>query len=190
VSQPPSVDRPVRRDAVRNRARLVDAATEAFRQEGLEVAVDEIARRAGVGVATLYRHFPAKGDLILAVTESFVEVLGEEAERVLAEGDGEGAFAAFMSAALTQQRQNQGFLEAIAQRGLEPAARAALADRLLALLVPIAAAAHAAGDLRPELDETDLLVALRMLGTASTTADGGRGPERYLDVLLRGLVAR
>ena len=63
----PPVERATRSDARRNRARLIEVAAAAFQDEGLDVGVDEIARRAGVGVATLYRHFPAKTDLILAV---------------------------------------------------------------------------------------------------------------------------
>src|ERR1700723_287135 len=66
VAQP---DRPLRADAVRNRARVLEVAYETFAAEGLAVPIDEIARRAGVGAGTVYRHFPTKEDLFRAVIE-------------------------------------------------------------------------------------------------------------------------
>ena len=56
-------DRPLRADAARNRARVLEVAYETFAAEGLSVPIDEIARRAGVGAGTVYRHFPTKEDL-------------------------------------------------------------------------------------------------------------------------------
>src|ERR1700710_1050934 len=106
---------PTRRDAVRNRARLARAATAAFREEGLDVAVDAIAKRAGVGVATLYRHFPTKLDLIVAVPEAGPEDLEAAA---LAALDADDVLRAFLTAAMEQQHANRGFLEAITQHAL------------------------------------------------------------------------
>ena len=62
--------RPLRADAARNRARVLEVAYETFAAEGLSVPIDEIARRAGVGAGTVYRHFPTKEDLFRAVVES------------------------------------------------------------------------------------------------------------------------
>ena len=62
--------RPLRADAARNRARVLEVAYETFAAEGLSVPIDEIARRAGVGAGTVYRHFPTKEDLFQAVVES------------------------------------------------------------------------------------------------------------------------
>jgi AcrR family transcriptional regulator len=175
-----------RRDAVRNREALTAAATAAFREEGLDIPVDEIARRAGVGVATLYRHFPAKPDLIVAVTESVLDDLGAAAAAALAAGG--DVLRDFLAAALEQQHANRGFLEALGQAGLPDAARAALAGRVLTMLAPIVAAAHAAGTLHADLDADDLLVAIRMLG-ATTATPGTRPPRpaRHLAVVLGGL---
>src|SRR5829696_6238826 len=75
----------LRADAARNRRRLVDAARAVFLERGLDAALDEIARRAGVGNATLYRRFPRRGDLISAVfvdTMRSVVAAGERAEQV------------------------------------------------------------------------------------------------------------
>src|SRR3954466_2420641 len=104
------VERAIRSDARRNRARLTEVATAAFRDEGLDIAVDEIARRAGVGVATLYRHFPAKTDLILAVMEAVIDDLGQAAAQAVAAAPPEAVIARFLQAALDQQQRNRGFL--------------------------------------------------------------------------------
>lgn len=61
--------RPLRADAARNRARVLEVAYQTFAEEGLGVPIDEIARRAGVGAGTVYRHFPAKEDLYRAIAE-------------------------------------------------------------------------------------------------------------------------
>jgi AcrR family transcriptional regulator len=80
----------MRADARRNRSRILEAAAEAFAQDGLGVPVDEIARRAGVGAGTLYRHFPTKEALFEAVIVEHIEGLVDKA-RSLAESDHPGA---------------------------------------------------------------------------------------------------
>src|SRR3954468_3964966 len=107
-----TVERAGRSDARRNHARLTEVAAAAFRDEGLDVAVDEIARRAGVGVATLYRHFPAKTDLVVAVTEAVLDDLGTAAEAAL-DGPDADVVARFLDAALRHQCRNRGFLQAL-----------------------------------------------------------------------------
>jgi AcrR family transcriptional regulator len=184
------LERPVRSDARRNRLALTDAATAAFRDEGLDVAVDEIARRAGVGVATLYRHFPAKTDLILAVMEAVVEELGEAATLALDEARPDEVLERFLAAALDQQRRNRGFLEAISQFGLETAVRERLTERLVSLIQPVVVVGHETRTLRTDLDAVDLLVAIRMLGaTFSSSTLDPRPSDRYLAIVLRGLAA-
>ena len=181
---PVSSDRPTRRDAVRNRRRLTDAAVEAFRDEGLDISVDEIARRAGVGVATLYRHFPAKSDLVLAVTEATLDELEAAVVAALAEGDPLGATRRFLDATLDLQRRNRGFLQALAEHELADEVRACLVRRTMAILEPVVAAGHRTRTVRPELGAADLLVVVRMLSAASADAS-----NRAVDVLARGLAA-
>src|SRR5262245_7440298 len=107
-----AAERATRSDARRNRARIVDVAGAAFREEGFEVGVDELARRAGIGVATLYRHFPAKTDLILAVMESTLDELDAVTRKALAGSDSRLAVARFLRAAIALQRRNRGLVEA------------------------------------------------------------------------------
>jgi AcrR family transcriptional regulator len=183
---PTPAERPRRRDAQRNRGALTEAAAAAFQEQGLDIAVDEIARRAGVGVATLYRHFPTKLDLILAVTATVLDELEAAASAALAAPDPSEALAVLLSEAMAQQRENRGFLEAIAQHGLPDDARAEMAARVVAMLEPVVDVAHAAQTLDRSLDATDLLVAMRMLGATAATPDPRPG-DRYLAVVLGGL---
>jgi AcrR family transcriptional regulator len=180
-----SVERPLRSDARRNRARLIEVAAAAFRDEGLDIGVDEIARRAGVGIATLYRHFPAKTDLIVAVMDPVFDDLGQAAADALA-GPREEALSAFLYATLSVQCHNRGFLEAFARHELPTDVRDALGRRALAILEPIVALGHETGSVRPELDASDLLMIVRMLGVVTAAPRRGT-PETYVETLLRGL---
>jgi AcrR family transcriptional regulator len=179
-------ERSMRSDARRNRARLIEVAAAAFRDEGLEIGVDELARRTGVGVATLYRHFPAKTDLIAAVMETVFDELATAAAAALETAPPEQVLARFLRSTVTVQCQNRGFLQALAQHDLPDEVREGFSRRALAILEPIVAAGHAAGSFRRELDAVDLLVVLRMLGAISTRPER-RPADAYIAALLRGL---
>jgi AcrR family transcriptional regulator len=185
VGMGPTTERSMRADARRNRARLIEVAAAAFRDEGLDIGVDELARRTGVGVATLYRHFPAKTDLILAVMNSVFDDLAAAAGEAL-EGPAEHALSHFLHATVVVQCENRGFLQALAQHDLLSEVREALSARALEILEPIVAAGHATGALRAELDAVDLLVVVRMLGAISARPQR-RPADAYVATLLRGL---
>jgi AcrR family transcriptional regulator len=176
-----------RRDAQRNRAHLIAVATTAFQEQGLTIGVDEIARRAGVGIATLYRHFPTKGDLVVAVSATLLETLRPTRDAILASPPADTALARFLRAALASQEANRGLVEALAHQ-LDPEIRGRLRAMMLELLEPLVAHAHASGELHRSLDAEDLVIANRMLGAAATP-DVPRPPERYLALLLAGLRA-
>jgi AcrR family transcriptional regulator len=82
-----SPTRPLRRDAERNRQRILAAAGELFAERGLSVTLDDIARHAGVGVGTVYRRFPDKNELIDALFEDRLKALCAAAEAALASDD-------------------------------------------------------------------------------------------------------
>src|ERR1700753_46787 len=82
------MERKPRADSLRNRDLLLGAAKSAFTEAGADVALEEIARRAGVGIGTLYRHFPTRGALLGAVYQREVEQLSNAADRLLAEQSG------------------------------------------------------------------------------------------------------
>lgn len=74
----------MRADALRNRQRLVEAARDVFREQGYDASLDEVAKRAGVGAGTLYRHFPSRENLVDAIMQSWVDRVTEATEKVLA----------------------------------------------------------------------------------------------------------
>ncbi|HWE57803.1 MAG TPA: helix-turn-helix domain-containing protein [Acidimicrobiales bacterium] len=99
----------VRRDAARNRARLLEAAGRVFADHGLDAGVDEVARSAGLGMGTLYRHFPTKETLIGALVEEIVDRMVAVAESALAVGDGTG-LEQFLEASGAVQAAHRGCL--------------------------------------------------------------------------------
>src|ERR1044071_6244492 len=108
--------RPLRPDGARNRARVLDAARPAFAEAGLDVGVEEIARRAGVGKGTLYRRFPTKEALVRAIFEDILDEIERIVEDSEAEPDPWAAFTAYLAATARMQASNQGFYDVVAQR--------------------------------------------------------------------------
>ena len=187
----PVVTRPLRADAARNRTRILDAAREAFAAAGLDVGVEEIARRAGVGKGTLYRRFPTKEALVQAIVQDRLDELEAIAGRCAGMPDAGEAFARFLSEAARMQASDQGFLDVVAQRMggvLTPEQQ----TWLLGILAGPLLRAQASGQVRADLVVEDVPLLLRMLGaTARSGPDGPAGAdwERYLGLLLDGLRA-
>jgi AcrR family transcriptional regulator len=101
--------KPLRQDAARNRQHLIDAARAVFGHDGLESGVETVAKLAGVGTGTLYRHFPSKDDLIRALVEDLSAEVEAIADAGLEAGDGTGLWT-FLQAAGEIQARNQGLL--------------------------------------------------------------------------------
>ena len=187
----PTATRPLRRDAERNRGLLVAAARDAFAAEGIEVSVEEIARRAGVGVATLYRRFPTKEELIDAVLEDAFAEICRAAQDGLEVEDAWVGFTGFLERVFALQERNRCLKDVIAshrhgRRRLE-AARAELRP----LVTELIARAQAQGTLRPDFTPEDVPLLFWSSGrVAQMTSDVV--PElwrRYLGLLLDGLRA-
>src|ERR687886_977397 len=104
--EPPAA-RPLRADAARNRDRVLRAARDAFAEAGLEVGVEEIARRAGVGKGTLYRRFPTKEALVRAIFDGGLDELERAARDAAGARDAGDGFRAFLAAAARMQAANQ-----------------------------------------------------------------------------------
>ncbi len=124
---PTHSERPLRRDAERNRQRILAAAREAFAEDGLSVTLDEIARRAGVGVGTIYRRFPDKEQLIDALFEDRMKEFAAEAEQAMLAQDPWTGLVSFMERATEQHACDRGFKEVVlsGSHGLERVGRAA-----------------------------------------------------------------
>jgi AcrR family transcriptional regulator len=191
-SSPTTPERPLRRDAERNRQRIIGAARAAFAEEGLAVTLDEIARRAGVGVGTVYRRFADKEQLIDALFEDRMTEFARLAEECLNAEDPWTGLVRFLELATEQHACDRGFKE-VALSGAHGLERVARARQLMFPLVSrIVARAQADGSLRPDLEPTDLPLLQLMIGALSEcTRDVD--PEvwrRFLGIVTDGLATR
>ena len=119
------MSRPLRADAQRNRARVLEVAAETFAAEGLSVPVHEIARRAGVGTGTVSRHFPTKESLFQAILlDRMEQLVRQAAESAESEGAEEGFFA-FFALMVGEGAANRGMVDALAGAGFDFGAVAA-----------------------------------------------------------------
>jgi AcrR family transcriptional regulator len=187
TSTPPT--RRPRRDAERNRLRLLEAARQAFGQNGLDVGVDEISRRAGVGMGTLYRHFETKTALIDAILDERFDQLAEVADSALADDDPWDGFVRFMTTAVELQVADRGFKDALSGRLPDESALAAARKRLEPKINDVIDRAQRAGVLRDDLAFQDVTVLLWATGrivesTSDVAPDHWR---RFLSLSLDGL---
>jgi len=180
-------DRPTRKDAVRNRSRLIDAATSAFRDRGLGVSVNAIARAAGVNVATLYRHFPTKDHLVDAVLEAVLEPLAVARDRALATDRTDDVLASFVRDAVRIHSEHGGIFDALGGQPVGSTIRESLRALAKGIAEPVVERAHRDGALREDYDAIDLLITLRMLGAAAGVDEPDKDIDRYVDVVLQGL---
>ena len=183
--------RPLRRDAQANRDRIVAAARAAFAAEGIEVPVEEIARRAGVGMGTLYRHFPAKEDLIDAVLEDAFAELLSAAEQALVEQDAWAGFRGFLERVFALHAENRGLKDIIATRAHGKARAEAMRTRMRPLLRRLIERAQEQGTLRADFTPEDMPLVF-WAGGRVIEATAAVAPEfwrRHLGLLLDGLRA-
>ncbi|MGW3418732.1 TetR/AcrR family transcriptional regulator [Streptomyces phaeochromogenes] len=185
------VTRP-RADALRNRERIVTAAREMFVEFGPDVPLDEIARRAGVGNATVYRNFPDRDALVREVVCSVMDRTSEAAEIALAEtGDAFEALSRFVHACADERLSALCPMMSSAFDQHHPDLEAAR-ERIEELTERLMARAREAGQLRPDVGVGDLMIAVAQLsrppaGTAALCFD--RFVHRHLQLFLDGLRA-
>lgn len=191
TTSPRIPDRPLRRDAERNRQAILVAARDAFAEGGLSVTLDEIARRAGVGVGTIYRRFPDKEQLIDAIFEDELRGFVALAEECLSTPSPWDGLMQFIERACRQHACDRGFKEVALSgaHGLERVARAR--ELMVAIVTRLVRRAQADGSLRADVVPTDLPLIQLMLGALSEcTRDVD--PEvwrRYLAIVTDGLRA-
>jgi AcrR family transcriptional regulator len=180
---------PLRADARQNRARLIAAATEAFAQKGADASLEDVARRAGVGIGTLYRHFPTRLDLQAAVFRSQVSTVCGQGDALLeAEGPAD-AFAAWIRALaaylVTKRGLSRALIEAVGvESELITSCWMAMRETTERLLT----SGQEAGVIRPDVTATDVMRLVH--GVALSTE---KEPDRaglLLSVAIDGLAAR
>jgi AcrR family transcriptional regulator len=179
--------RPLRADAARNRARVLEMAYETFAADGLAVPIDEIARRAGVGAGTVYRHFPTKEDLFRAVIEDRLSRIVDDGRALLASADpGEALFTYLRSMVLDWGATDQGLVDALAGVGIDIKDAVPDAEQaFLALLGQLLRAAQKAGTVRRDVDVPD--VKAIVVGAQAMQAYRPDTAERLTEVVLDGL---
>jgi AcrR family transcriptional regulator len=181
----------LRADARRNRERILDVATKVFATEGLEVPIDEIANRAGMGIGTVYRHFPTKEELIEAVVFSFKQRLIEKAREMLEQDDPGQAFFNFLSLIVREGTGNKALIAALARSGADihrPLSGISLDFQNV--LGELLNCAQQAGSVRNDIQVTDITATLfGVMRTLEYNDDSGLS-ERILSVVCDGLRGR
>ena len=162
--------RPLRADAARNRARLIEAARAVFAERGLDATMDEIARRAGVGVGTAYRRFRNRDDLINALLDERLEAFMGIVEASLDDPDPWRALSGFIERWMEMQAEDRGFRELLLQSVDGRERLRAFRSRLRPLIGELLRRARAAGELRPDVVEDDVILVSLMTGAVADFA--------------------
>ncbi|MEW2482013.1 helix-turn-helix domain-containing protein [Mycobacterium sp. NPDC049093] len=179
----------MRADAARNRARVLEVAYETFAADGLAVPIDEIARRAGVGAGTVYRHFPTKEALFQAVIAERIRGVVEEGRTLLAEADPADALFAFLRSMVLQWgAADRGLVDALAGSGIDVNTVVPEAEgEYLSVLGDLLAAAQRAGTARGDVTVADVKALL--VGCQAMQSYNADVAERVTSVVFDGLRA-
>jgi AcrR family transcriptional regulator len=179
--------RPLRADARRNRAKVLEAAEEVFASEGLAVPVDEVARRAGVGVGTVYRHFPTKQALFEAIVVARIETLVERGEELCTAEDPGAALFTFISELVDLAVEKKDLSDELARAGVESERLlCGVKERLERCFDLLLERAQATGVVRPDINRTD--VDALVMGTCMAANQHGcsESTQRLVGVLCDG----
>jgi AcrR family transcriptional regulator len=186
----PVVRKP-RADAERNRVRLLETAKVAFAKKGSSASLDEIARTAGVGAGTLYRHFPTRDALVTAVYRNETEQLVAAADSLAETHPPVTALREWLLLFVDYIATKHGMYEALNSivGGTSDlySASTAQVKRAISQLVDRAVAS---GDIRLDLDPLDLLRALAGVANIGLGSDGERAAKRLVDILIAGVRTR
>jgi AcrR family transcriptional regulator len=181
---------PVRQDAVRNRALLVDAAREVFRERGLNATLDDIAARAGVGTGTAYRHFRNKHEIAVEVLGDATQQIVRDAEAAQEIADPWLAIVAFFEAVGARQADDRGLYQALAGQGSDDD-KARIWPQIVRSVTELFDRATRAKVIRADAAPEDAASMFAMLGVAFEMSHG-ETPDlwrRYLALMLDGLRA-
>jgi AcrR family transcriptional regulator len=183
--------RPLRADARRNLAQILDAALEVFAREGSDATVAEIASRAGVGTATIFRRFPTKDDLLLAVIEHRLNAIHELAHSALEHADPRFGFTWLIREATGRYLADRSLCEANDDGRLDEPRLLVLVEDVQACVADLLRRAQAAGAVRCDVDHDDIKALVEGVARAGLPHEAATPGvwRRYLDVVLDGLTA-
>jgi AcrR family transcriptional regulator len=183
-----TASRPVRADAQRNYDRLLEVAVHAFAVDGEHVTLDRIAKTAGVGIGTLYRHFPTRDALVEAAYRHELADLCDAVPGLLQSLPPDEATRAWMDRFIdymSTKRDMAEALRAVIASGGDPFAESR--RRLVSAITALLDAGATAGTLRPDVDPNDVLVALHGVSLAAGQPNQREQAGRLLDLLVQGL---
>jgi AcrR family transcriptional regulator len=184
VAPPP----PRRADARRNRERLLAVARDAFAEHGADASLDDIARRAGVGSGTLYRHFPTRQALLEAVYRDLVDALCAQADELLASPSPGEALATWLRAVVAYATTKRGLWPLMTALGNRPEVLASCHGAMRTAGMALLTRAQQAGAVRADIEVSDLLKLVSAIAVTMERAPGSPGQtERLLALVMDGL---
>jgi AcrR family transcriptional regulator len=186
--KPTAPARKPRADSARNRQLLIDAAKAGFSGVGLDVSLEEIARRAGVGIGTLYRHFPTREAVVEAVYRREVEHLAEAVPQLLQASPASEALHKWMHLFVDYIATKRIIAPSLAAATARtPALHTTSLELITGAISTLVKRAIASGDVRKDIDPSDLLRA--MVGVSYGNPDAGweASARRLIDILMDGL---
>ena len=185
---PPRPAEQLRADARQNHARLITAATAAFAERGADAPLEDIARRAGVGIGTLYRHFPTRTDLQAAVFRSQVIAVCGEGDALLEKASPEHAFVGWLRALAGYLVTKRGLSHALIETiGIESELISSCWMTMRQTTERLLANAQDAGVIRTDVDATDVMRLVH--GVTVSTEKAPERSEMLLSIMLDGLRA-
>ena len=176
----PIHDKPLRKDAQRNREKLLAAAVELFAERGTEGSLEEVAKRAGVGIGTLYRHFPTRDALVEAAYRNEVAQLRAAADELLAELPPDAALEAWMRRFVDYGTAKRGMRDALQSIAGGATLFADTRGQVTEAVAVLLRAGAEAGTLRADVEPEDVL---RAMGAIWLVADGDDFAEQAMRIL-------
>ena len=184
-------ERGLRADAERNRERVIEAAREVFAEQGLDASLNEVARRAGVGVATLFRRFPNREALISATFAAKIAAYADATEEALADPDPWRGFCTYVERTCAMQVEDRGFTEMLTHTFPVTEQFEDERVRITAGFAELLTRAKASGQLRQDFEHVDMaLVLMANAGVVAVTAEAAPGAwRRLIGYLLQSFAA-
>lgn len=182
---------PLRSDAERNRLAIVRAAREVFAEQGIEAPMAEVARRAGVGIATLFRRFPGRDDLVAEVFGEQMTAYADAVETALADLDPWHGFCRYVEQVAGMQAADRGFTDVLTMTFPMASGLEGERSRAFRGFRKLVARAKGAGRLRPDFDDKDLIILLMAnAGVVTATHEIAPGASpRFVAYLLQAFDA-
>ena len=172
----------LRSDAERNRARIITAARAVFRRDGLNASMASVAREAGVGLATLFRRFPAKEDLVAAVFSDRMDAYADAVATALANPDPWHGLTEFIETVCAMQAADYGFADVLTMTFPTAKALDQRRDQAYEGVVQLISRAKAAGRLREDFSPEDLVL-VHMVTAGVVNATGDSAPDAWKRVV-------